>query len=95
MTAGRSTNGYSDSPCEPDRPVVSLSALMKRMQVIHKGRRYWAFGPMTDGRRWRWTFWSDHKFPWFHGSITLPANDREAAVQGFLSWLPFAVEVEE
>lgn len=36
-----------------DKPSVSFSALTKRMQVIHKGRRYWAFGPMTDGGRKR------------------------------------------
>lgn len=89
------TDGSSKRVDNGDPPLVSFSALMKRMQIIHKGRRYWAFGPMTDGRRWKWTFWSDHKWPWFHGSITLPSQDREAAVRGFIRWLPFRVEVEE
>lgn len=84
---------------ESQPPSVSLSRLVKCMQVTHKGRRYWAFGPVTfvvaGQRRWRWSFWSDHCFPWYSGGLTLLADHRIEAARAFVRWLPFEVEVVE
>lgn len=88
---GRLNSGGKDAGC----PSVSLRQLAKCMSVTHKGRRYWAFGPMTDGKRWKWNFWSDHKFPWYAGSITLRSNHRMEAARAFVRWLPFPVKVED
>lgn len=59
--------------------------------VTHKGRRYWMH-MLTNGRVWRWNFWSDHKWPFYHGSITLAEPDAIAAARAFLHWLPFEVK---
>ena len=67
--------------------------MVQRMEVRHKGHRYWATGPFWfEGSRFWWRFWSDHKWPFYHGSITLPVNDSQLAYKHFLVWLPFSHE---
>lgn len=59
-----------------------------KFEVKHKGQRYWAHllgGP--EG--WKWNFWSDHKWPFYHGSYTQKALDRREAHEVFIDWLPF------
>lgn len=94
MTDGRQTSVSENALVRTEsRPSVSLPQLAKCMSVTHKGHRYWAYGPLSNGRLWRWKFWSDHKWPFYHGSITLDSNDGMAAARAFLRWLPFEVEV--
>ena len=74
------------------KPTIPLSLLIKCMSVTRKGHRYWAHGVLTR-RGVVWKFWSDHKWPFYHGGITLPESDPEAAARAFVRWLPFEVEV--
>lgn len=56
-----------------------------KLEVWHKGKRYWAH---RKGRRVN--FWSSHRWPFFHGHID--SWDDDEVRQGFYDWLPFRVE---
>lgn len=61
----------------------------KRMEVKHKGRRYWVSrGPYVG---W-YSFWSDHKWPFYHGHFQ--GDDPDKVWEAFVSWLPFKLEQE-
>jgi hypothetical protein len=56
-----------------------------KLEVIHKGRRYWAH---RVGRRVN--FWSDHRWPFYHGHIDSFEDDEVR--EGFYMWLPFRAD---
>jgi len=60
-----------------------------KFEVIHKGRRYWAHLFAIRGG-YRWNFWSDHKWPFYHGHLDQRVIDKQAAYKQFIAWLPFA-----
>lgn len=63
----------------------------KRMEIFHKGKRYWAHKlRLTDGR-FRWKFYSSHKWPFYHGHFTQVVYNLDEAYEKFIEWLPFKV----
>ena len=60
-------------------------------EVWHKGHRYWAH-LLSSRHRWKWNFWSDHRWPFYHGSFTQDRYDRDEALKAFHDWLPFEME---
>ena len=61
-----------------------------KFEVIYKGRRYWAHLLALPGGC-RWTFWSDHNWPFYHGHFDQRVIDKHEAYEQFISWLPFEV----
>lgn len=61
------------------------------MEVKHKGRRYWGTVD-ADRAGVRWRFWSDHRWPFYHGHYTQRQLDRHDAMRVFIDWLPFKRE---
>jgi hypothetical protein len=62
----------------------------KRFEVFHKGRRYWAH-LLPAQYHYKWVFWSDHKWPMYHGSFkqSMAEFDIDVAHDAFIKWLPF------
>lgn len=59
-----------------------------RFEIFYKRRRYWAsLVAMPDGVMWK--FWSDHKWPFYHGHFKQRVIDKDEAYEQFIDWLPF------
>ena len=62
------------------------------LDVTYRGHRYWCSGPTMTRAGYTWKFWSDHKWPFYHGHFQQTKFDREEVINAFITWLPFDYE---
>ena len=62
---------------------------MRKFDIRHKGFRYWAtIGRDPGNGRTRLTFWSSHKWPFYHGHYTPDVIEAEDCWEHFMRWIP-------
>lgn len=67
--------------------------MKRRFEVFHDGHRYWATMKRIQDK-FRFQFWSDHDWPFYHGHYDQKANalNPDEAWKQFVGWLPFEFE---
>ena len=63
--------------------------MRRKFEVLNKGKRYWATLGVAPNGKTRMTFWSSHKWPFYHGHYTPDVIEREDCWKKFMAWLPF------
>jgi len=62
---------------------------MKRRFVVYRdGFRYWATKSRLHDGRIRFTFWSSHDWPFYHGHYTPDRVSSGDVWNHFLRWIP-------
>lgn len=62
---------------------------MKSKLVVYRdGFRYWATKKRQPDGRLRFTFWSSHEWPFYHGHVTLDRMDAKLVRKHFMEWIP-------
>lgn len=60
---------------------------MVKLKKVVSGRRYWAsMHALPDGVLFK--YWSDHRWPFYHGWYKQRVIDRDDAIRHFLEWIP-------
>jgi len=59
-----------------------------KLEWTYKGKRYWMNLERFQGR-FRWHFYSSHKWPFFAGSFLQDNLNYQEAIDQFMTWLPF------
>jgi len=61
-----------------------------RFESFKKGRRFWCGKVEYDpvAYKTKWTFYSDHNWPFYHGEYLQSGYNRQEAYRKFMEWIP-------